>query len=703
LHYASLLEDRSTSVNILWSRVMMRSQRRQELLTYGDAQRMAGDFDLALDTYDRVVGDSDEWPAAVAWRIGLLYFLRGDPGAALQALGRAGIGPTPPSTLDSTGTVDEMHAWATAAAASWMRGDRPAAVRRAAYARDLAVAIGEPRALAAGFTAVALCASLADDPDGTARHYALALAHAEAAGDLVQAARIRTNQVHHLLVEARYPAAAELAESVRGQAERAGEAAVLAIALCNEGEAAARVGRFDAAVSCFERALAMFQRMGSRRVGCALAGLGDVYRWRGERVRARASYEEAVRVARPDGDRQALVPGLAGLAWVLAPTEPGLGRRLAQEAVDRASGSSTAGAWCAYGWTALCDNDRPAAVEAADRAAATARRRREPASLADALELAAVAGDDRTLFTEAARIWADAGAPLFRDRVLLGRAALAHADADDRLAGRLARDRLAAAGVLVAGLTPVPPPDEPGVEVRVLGRFEVRVAGEAVPATAWRSRKARDLLRILVGRRGRAMPRDELAELLWPGARDPAHSLSVVLSIARGVLDPGRALPADHYVMATGSSLAVDLDRVRVDAEAFLADVAHGLRLRDRGSPDLARAMLGDAVARYAGDPFEDEPYDDWAAPLREEARDALARAVRALAELATVAGDHGEAARCHLLVLARDRYDEAAHRALVETLRRAGRHGEARRAYERYRAAMRDIDVEPSPWPAVS
>ena len=56
----------------------------------------------------------------------------------------------------------------------------------------------------------------------------------------------------------------------------------------------------------------------------------------------------------------------------------------------------------------------------------------------------------------------------------------------------------------------------------------------------WKSRKARDLLKILVLRRGSPATRDELAELLWPDDAGDAsgNRLSVAVSILRAVLDP---------------------------------------------------------------------------------------------------------------------------------------------------------------------
>jgi DNA-binding SARP family transcriptional activator len=321
--------------------------------------------------------------------------------------------------------------------------------------------------------------------------------------------------------------------------------------------------------------------------------------------------------------------------------------------------------------------------------------------LAEALELRAAAADDpgeaRAALREALAIWEGAGAVVDAARVVVARGRLAGAGAEDRLAALGAAERLAAEGV------PVDAP-APGVadvpELRTLGRFEVTVGGRPLPAAAWQSRRARDLLRILVVRRGRPVPRGELCELLWPDA-DPArtgHRLSVLLSIVRGVLDPDRARAADHYLVTDAAAIALDVTHVRVDVLDFLAAVAHGRRLLERGATGEARTVLAAAVRDYPADVFEDEPYDAWAEPLREQARAAHLAALRLLAE---AHGTGTAAVDCLLRLLAVDPYDEAAHRALVRTLAAAGQHGEARRAFARYRAAMREIGVR-APDPTV-
>lgn len=665
-------------------------------LVYGEALQIRGDFDAAIEVYAALAGRDESLVSGLAWRYGLVHYLRGEPRCALHIFQRGRLDPHP--------STDNARLLSWMAATYWMTGDAAACRDNAHRALAAATATGGDDALAAAHAALALDAKLRGDRPATDEHHEKALRAADAARDTVQVTRIRANRASALVAEGRYgEALAELRPAVE-LAHATGYAAMLALALCNEGAAHFRLGQLAEATACYEQALPLLQRMGSRKVAYALVGLADIWALRGRASLARAAYEEAVRASEPVDDLQAQVPALAGLARVLAADDGATAIALAQRAVELERGPDSAAARIALGWVALQTGDRRRAAEVVVTASAAARRHRDRAALAEALELGAAAGDGpdeaRRALREAAAILDDIGSPVAADRlaVLLGR--LPGADPDERLAGRLAAERLAALGVPPPAAGPAHPQTVALVRVRTLGRFAVSVNGREVAAAGWQSRKARDLLRILAARRGRAVAREQLGELLWPD-QDPgrvSHRLSVALCTLRAVLDPDRREPADHYVIAAPGSLALDVAHLELDVEEFLTEAAHGFRLAEQGEIDGARATLAYAERRYQGDFLEDEPYDDWSPPTRDEARRVYLRVVRTLAALARAAGDIDETVRYLDRALGLELYDEGVHGDLIRTLAAAGRHGEAAHAYERYARAMAAIGVPPRP-----
>jgi DNA-binding SARP family transcriptional activator len=132
-----------------------------------------------------------------------------------------------------------------------------------------------------------------------------------------------------------------------------------------------------------------------------------------------------------------------------------------------------------------------------------------------------------------------------------------------------------------------------------------------------------------------------------------------------------------------------------------LRQAAIGLDLHREGRLAEARDALREAEAAYGGDFLEEDRYEDWAAPMREEARAAYHTVATTLAEIATRSGERAAAVRHYLQVLESDEYNERAHLGLVAALDQDGRRGEARRAYRMYTERMAQIDVPVAPFPS--
>lgn len=245
------------------------------------------------------------------------------------------------------------------------------------------------------------------------------------------------------------------------------------------------------------------------------------------------------------------------------------------------------------------------------------------------------------------------------------------------------------AAAAVNGFLAAHRPTAPELMVRTLGGFRVERHGVPVARSEWRSRKARQLLKMLVAHRGRPLHREQAIEALWPDAvgGNLSNRLAVALSTLRSVLDPEKSHGADHYVESIDDALHLRLDHVTVDLELFLAHA---------GSANTTKAMK-EAEDKYRGDFLVEDLYEDWAHPAREEARAAYLNVLRRQAEISQELRPT-EALHAQLRILEVDPWDESAHLGLIRGLETAGRHGEARRAQKRYEEMMAEIGVSPSP-----
>lgn len=701
-HGSALVAHGSAQTVIDHAALVPADARTRDLeLAVGEAHTIRGDPDPALACFQRAAGESGAIPAAVAWRMIEAHVLKDDLEGARSVLERAERDPATPRDRAL------LHAWR--AQLHRRLGETKAAAAAAAAALEAAGSSGDDRALAAAHNVVALSAGMTGDNDRAETHLRLALAAAERARDTVQTVQILSTKGTMEFERSAFSDAIVTYERGARLAELAGFAAMHAQARMNLGLLRWCRGELDQASVEYAEAARLYRAAGSREVSYAIVGQGDVHRERGDLALARNAYEEGLALGEASGDRQALVPALYQLAKVLVIEDPGRAMELAQRAVDY-GWPDLGWALNALGWILLIRGDHERALATARRADAVARERHDRFGLAESLELQAVASQEMAarlrLLEEARAVWRELANPVHEAAVDLALARLA-AGPSAQVAAERAMRQLRALGVRVsasgaAGLLRFAAPDaDSGIEIRALGGFQLLRDGSVVPPSAWQSRKARDLLKILVTRRGRPVPRETLAAMLWPDEESDALAarLSVALSTVRTVLDPDRRSAADRFISADASAVSLRVDRVRIDVELFLAgaDAAFALPPERAGE---ARDLLETAEALYAGDLLEEDPYVDWAVALREEARAVYIRVAQSLADLADGRGDTDSAAHHLLRVLARDPYDERAHLRLIGVLTAGGRHGEARRAYRAYAARMEEIGVEAAALP---
>ncbi len=132
----------------------------------------------------------------------------------------------------------------------------------------------------------------------------------------------------------------------------------------------------------------------------------------------------------------------------------------------------------------------------------------------------------------------------------------------------------------------------------LLGGFAAEAGGSPVPDSAWRLRKARELVKLLALADGHRLHREQAMDVLWPD-RDPgsaANNLNQAVHAAR------KALGGEAIELQDGL-LRLDAD---LDVEAF--ELAATDARRDRTAAACERAL-----ALYGGELLPENRYDDWA------------------------------------------------------------------------------------------
>ncbi len=232
-------------------------------------------------------------------------------------------------------------------------------------------------------------------------------------------------------------------------------------------------------------------------------------------------------------------------------------------------------------------------------------------------------------------------------------------------------------------------PDGSALRLQLLGGFRL-LRGQRPIEVAWRTEKARSLVKILALAPGQRLHREQIFEALWPDL-DPAaaaNNFHFTLHAARRVLDAGDE-PTGLLLRKQVLHLAPP-GGVATDVAAFEAAVADARR---GDNPDVCEA----ALALYTGDLLPEDRYEDWAVARREVLHETMLDVLARLANARTARGDReGAITALERLVVAAPAREEA-HADLMGLLADAGRREAALRQYGRLRAALRhELDAEP-------
>ena len=237
------------------------------------------------------------------------------------------------------------------------------------------------------------------------------------------------------------------------------------------------------------------------------------------------------------------------------------------------------------------------------------------------------------------------------------------------------------------------------VRVSLVGPIRLEGPTGVLDERALGGRQGRVVFAVLVSARHRPVPKEELAEALWPKELPASWQAALrgVVTKVRSALT-GVGLDGANAIRSAFGCYQLGLPQgAIVDIEAAAGAVEAAEEALSRGNPRDARP-LAESAAAIAGQPFlagEEGPFPD---RIRRHLEALHLRSLEVLGWADLAVEDIGAAVGAAEAALAVEPFRESAHRLLMSAYAAAGSRGEALRAYERCRLLLaEELGVRPS------
>ena len=232
------------------------------------------------------------------------------------------------------------------------------------------------------------------------------------------------------------------------------------------------------------------------------------------------------------------------------------------------------------------------------------------------------------------------------------------------------------------------------VHIRLCGRLVVERDGHELADRALGSRKGRLLFQLLAAPRGRLVPTERIADVLWGDEqpRDAAANVATLVSRLRSVLgDDVIAGSRAAYGLLPGGAWVTDVDAAR----QLVAEATDRHRAGEPGLAYVAATRANELLGEHDG--LVELPGDDWVSPLRDEIR-GLRRTARHVGAVSATQTDDRQTARALAgAAVVADPLDEQAYRDLMTALAADGQSATALAVYaDLQRTLRRELGIDP-------
>jgi LuxR family transcriptional regulator, maltose regulon positive regulatory protein len=233
------------------------------------------------------------------------------------------------------------------------------------------------------------------------------------------------------------------------------------------------------------------------------------------------------------------------------------------------------------------------------------------------------------------------------------------------------------------------------LDIRTLGRFEVRKSGRTISDAQWAGLRQKLLLKAIVVNGSREIPKDIIMDALWPDSSYDAalKRFKITLHRLRKILEPDvDSRSGNSCILLKDNRISLDMGCCRVDVNDFLAACDQVRQLRNDDDDQLRLAACRAAIDLYQGDFLPEEPYLGWTETKRALLKDHF---LSVLMEAAGILEQGGETIHaigyCETVI----QTDPLAEQAYQQLMRLNMRQGQRSAALKVYRALVNVLAAE--------
>lgn len=236
--------------------------------------------------------------------------------------------------------------------------------------------------------------------------------------------------------------------------------------------------------------------------------------------------------------------------------------------------------------------------------------------------------------------------------------------------------------------------------IRMLGPVEIhRDPARPLPADAWTTKRARDILCFIASRRHRRASKDTIIDTFWGEADFEAveKNFHPTVSHIRKALNSKQPVKQNFLLYRDGDYLLNQDFPYSIDIEEFDQLVAAGEAARRSGDQEKFVESYERALSLYRGD-FLQGSYDDWVEEQRSYYKEQYLRILETLAVAAQKREDWPRSLQLAGRILADDQFREDVHCMIMRAHAAQGNRAAVKEGFEHLRRVLRkELGVEPA------